>query len=351
MARAQKAQKVRAGGSPGEPQTAKKAAEQPAPAPRSASDDDDDEVEAAAEEEEEEYEYECGVCGGLPDVHDDAYGALCQRHAFEEELAEERKAAQPRPADGTRELRALEKREAELKRLAERRAAGQESESDGDEGLSVQKRQRRALARETLRLRYALRHAPPADLARRLRAAVQGSDEQAAKVVRALAAVVPRSRFPSQARSPAVTSAAPALRGADASSFALFLRAQPVQLARCARCKVQYDASYPVAGACRLLHRGKVRIDSLGDCSLRCRRCERHFACWKDGTLQRSTEAECFRGTHTTSRRRAAHERDGDCTSVDKSDGTESASESSEDDGSDDYSDDEEEEEEEEELE
>jgi hypothetical protein len=96
----------------------------------------------------------------------------------------------------------------ELERLKRRRAAGQASDSESDGGETTPwKRVRREHARETLRVRYALRHGP--EVLRCLRNAVRGSDAASVAAVQALAALLPTTRFPPQARPARARSALP----------------------------------------------------------------------------------------------------------------------------------------------
>ena len=202
---------------PGEPQTAVKAAEEKAGAP--ARDDSEPEADDEDEEEEEEDEEEarlneCALCYSRPVVYDQDTGErLCKVHDVErclEEWRENRGEEQESDARSGEQLA----RETELERLKRRRAAGQASDSESDGGETTpRKRARREHARETLRVRYALRHGE--EVVRCLRNAVRGTDAASAAAVQALAALLPPQRFTPQAR-PARARAALPLQPASA---------------------------------------------------------------------------------------------------------------------------------------
>jgi hypothetical protein len=203
-------------GSPGEPQTATKAAEKsPGAAPQvsaslEASEEDEEDEEESDEEEDDHGE--CCKCFRQAHVNHSDMGGLCRKHEVEVALEEAEWAgtrhakwpASPlREQQGTPAAAEQAAREQQLRRLEKRKAKGQASsseESDGCDELSSQKVAARRQARLTLRMRYVLRRARPADVVRYLRAAVRGTDAASARAVEARAEMLPEKRWPAEVR-------------------------------------------------------------------------------------------------------------------------------------------------------
>ena len=151
----------------------------------------------------------CDICGASAvTYHRLADKMLCMEHAKAErdelqqavgvaEAAEQRRREEARKAArkaARAEARALAEREAleVLKYVAE----DESSESELPSSAS----RPHAVARKTLRLQYALRTAPPADLVAHLLAQMSGVDDAAHAAVQALSALLPKAAFPPEVR-------------------------------------------------------------------------------------------------------------------------------------------------------
>jgi hypothetical protein len=172
-------------------------------------------------------------------------------------------------------------------------AEAQSSESEG--GALPGAAPPHALARKTLRLQYALRTASPVDLVTHLSAVVNGGN---ATDLQVLSVLLPKARFPPQVR-PAAACVTPECAEPRC--------AQPAELAKCARCRKDFDAAYNADGACRLEHAyDDMDGDRFDGYSMSCVRCKEAVECNEDGEPLHSDGGPCFVGRHTTSQRRVS---------------------------------------------
>jgi hypothetical protein len=238
----------------------------------------------------------CGAQGFARSLRDWRV-ALCANHTDEERkrrqdklerrrVAAELKQERRRVRQAKREAAA---KSAERKARAEAKAhaalvkaAAAESEESGGEGKPGAKRRRvsgrpHALARKTLRVRYALRCLSSSAVMQRLVETASGGGEAG---VQALATLFPPSLFPPQ----------------------------PAELPSCARCAKLFDKSYSCDGECQVQHdfgyasRGVRRY---GEPVLECSLCGEDVPCNADYDFSDSDgPGPCFYGKHTTSWRR-----------------------------------------------
>ena len=251
----------------------------------------------------------CATCGAQAMAYFH-YQFLCTAH-LDAKLVKAKAARRVRKAAeaAERRQRAKEARAAARKaaRKAARAAARAAAERDAHEALLLGAAEEsseseggalpgaappHALARKTLRLQYALRSASPAVLVAHLSALVNGGN---AADLQALAVLLPKARFPPQVR-PAAACVTPECAEPRC--------AQPAELAKCARCRKDFDAAYNADGACRLEHEyEEMNGDRHSGYMLCCSRCKEGVDCDEDGEALHSDGGPCFVGRHTTSQR------------------------------------------------